>query len=191
MRDAINGRISNSDAVIVVSGIVKSLSKGWLGELIGWVSCAPNVGFASALILDKNNLVVEAGSVVDSFGNASPMFRGSPLRHWGILGGPLWYRNCRAAYPWAVAFTATSYQESGGIKDHWSWAKSFINLGVSIHDTGKLGMVTPHARATLGEAMLPPVPEFHSSLKDDPYFHPSLSSVSPLTLDLKGPNLGK
>ena len=183
INEVIARHLPTTDALLFLSGQVAGLSENWLSELVGWVCGHPDIGFASGLILDTQSNVVEAGLVVDQFGAGSPMFRDSPLRKWGWFGGPLWYRNCTAASPWLVAIHADAYVSAGGFDERQPWNRSFIGLCQTIHRGGKRGVVDPHARATLAPGVLPPVPPFHASLRDDPYFHPAFSSVVPLELD--------
>lgn len=180
---AVHERLVDTDAIVVVSARVAAHSEGWLADLVGWVGCHPEVGFATALVLDAAGAVAEAGLVVDALGRGSPMFRGSPLRQWGWFGGPLWYRNCTAAHPWTVAVAADAWLAAGGLDERLGWQAAFVDLCRSIHRGGRRGVVDPHARAQLHEGDLPPVPPFHESLRDDPCFHPAFSSVVPLTLD--------
>ena len=181
------GDLDETGAVVCLSAAVAGLSAGWLAELAGWVTGHPEIGFASGLVLDAEGMVVEAGLVVDRFGTGSPMFRGSPLRQWGWFGGPLWYRNCTAASPWALAINADDWVAAGGLDERLGWESACTALCRGIHQAGKRGVVDPHARATLQPGPIPPVPAFHDSLRDDPYFHPAFASVAPLTLRVGDP----
>ncbi len=175
--------LPETQSIVFVAGAVRDVSTGGLAELAAWTICHPEIGFASGLVLDANGHVVEAGLVVDRFGAGSPMFRGSPLRQWGWFGGPLWYRNCTAASPWAVAIQADAWVAAGGFNERLDWQSAFVDLCCSIRRDGRRGVVDPHARVTLHDVPLPPVPPFDTSLRDDPYFHPAFSSVAPLELE--------
>lgn len=177
-----NDSFKSEGAVVLLSADVESTSDNWLADITGWVTKHPSIGFTSGLILDSENNVVEAGLVVDRFDVGSPLFRGSPLRQWGIFGGPLWYRNCTAASPWMVAVNVKDWIAVGGLNESLPLESAFTKLCRSIRKTGKRGVVDPHARATIRPRPLPPIPEFHDSLSEDPYFHPAFSSVSPLQL---------
>jgi GT2 family glycosyltransferase/SAM-dependent methyltransferase len=174
--------LEHTRAVVLLSAAAADLSAGWLGELSGWVTGHPEIGFASGLVLDAEGTVVEAGLVVDRFGTGSPMFRGSPLRQWGWFGGPLWYRNCTAATPWALAINADDWVAAGGLDEQLGWQSACVGLCRAIGRAGKRGVVDPHARVALQPGPLPPVPAFHDSLRDDPYFHPAFASAVPLTM---------
>ncbi len=174
--------LGQTRAVVLLSAAVADLSAGWLGELAGWVTGHPEIGFASGLVLDAEGTVVEAGLVVDRFGTGSPMFRSSPLRQWGWFGGPLWYRNCTAATPWALAFNTDDWVAAGGLDEQLGWQSACVDLCRAIGRAGKRGVVDPHARIALQPGPLPPVPAFHDSLRDDPYFHPAFASAVPLTM---------
>jgi hypothetical protein len=183
VNQVVSRSLADTRSLVFVSGRVRSISPGGLAELANWTTCHPEIGFASGLVLDAAGSVVEAGLVVDRFGVGSPMFRGSPLRQWGWFGGPLWYRNCTAASPWAVAVNAECWIAAGGFDERLDWQGAFVDLCRSLRREGRRGVVDPHARVTLGEGDLPPVPPFDDSLRSDPYFHPAFSAVVPLTLD--------
>ena len=174
--------LAETRSLVFVSGRVHDVTAGGLAELANWTTCHPEIGFASGLVLDAAGNVVEAGLVVDRFGAGSPMFRSSPLRQWGWFGGPLWYRNCTAASPWAVAVSADCWVAAGGFDERLDWQGAFVDLCRTIHRNGRRGVVDPHARVTLHEGELPAVPAFDESLRDDPYFHPAFAAVVPLTL---------
>jgi GT2 family glycosyltransferase len=176
--------LASTRAIVFLSGRVRSVTDGGVAELAAWVTCHPEIGFASGLILDAAGSVVEAGLVVDANGVGSPMFRGSPLRQWGWFGGPLWYRNCSAASPWAVAVNADAWVAAGGFDERLDWQSTFVDLCGTIRRNGRRGMVDPHARVTLHDGDLPPMPAFHDSLRSDPHFHPAFGAVAPLTLDI-------
>lgn len=181
--DAVKRSLNETTAIVFVSGRVRNVSSGGLAELAAWTTGHPEIGFATGLVLDASGYVVEAGLVVDRSGAGSPMFRGAPLQQWGWFGGPLWYRNCTAATPWAVAVAADCWVAAGGFDERLDWRAAFIELCRSIHRKGRRGVVDPHARVTLHEGDLPAVPSFDESLREDPYFHPAFSAVVPLTLD--------
>jgi glycosyltransferase involved in cell wall biosynthesis len=134
------------------------------------------------LILDAGGDVVESGLVVDVHGRGSPLFRGAPLRQWGWLGGPLWYRNFSACSPWFAAVNAADYRSVGGLDRRRPWPEAFVRLGTALRSRGRRGVLDPQVRVTLADGALPSVPPFDSSLADDPCFHPAFESVVPLRL---------
>ncbi|BAY12210.1 glycosyltransferase [Calothrix sp. NIES-2098] len=179
-------RQDTADVVLFVSGQVVRFQEGWIQELSGWVFNHPDIGFASALILTNQNIVVEAGLVVDKHGNGSPLFYGNTLYSWEIFGGALWYRNCSASSPWALAFSYEHYLSLGGLStDSYSVQDAMIKLCQASRATNKRGLVNPHARAFLVDLPDNITPKFDDSLTDDPYFHPAFGSVVPLKLKVK------
>jgi O-antigen biosynthesis protein len=175
-----------ADVILFVSGQVIRFQPEWIQELSGWVLGHPEIGFASAVVLTNNNIVVEAGLVVDKNGNGSPLLRGRNLFSWEIFGGALWYRNCTASSPWAIAFSSEHYKSLGGLPiDSPSIQHSIIKLCQASNATNKRGLSNPHARAYLGDIPKNDVPKFDDSLADDPYFHHAFASVVPLKLKAK------
>ena len=186
--EAINCIVNEArhDSILFLSGKVQDFHDNWLGELTAWVTNNPSIGFASALVLTKNNIVVESGLVVDKFNNTYPLFYGEPIHNYGIFGGPLWYRNCSASSPWAVAFNIQDYRKVGGLDDKSSsFNHAIVQLCQAILKTGKRGMVNPHSQVFLENLPATHLPEFDNSLFQDPYFHPQLNPVFPLSLKIK------
>ncbi|MDZ8108405.1 MAG: glycosyltransferase, partial [Nostoc sp. DedQUE12a] len=176
----------NPDVVLFVSGEVVRFQEGWIEELSGWVLNHPDIGFTSALVLTSKNKVVEAGLVVDKYDNGSPLFYGSELYVWETFGGALWYRNCSASSPWALAFNYKHYLNLGGLPtDSPSVLHSTIKLCRASRATNKRGLVNPHARVFLVDLPENNLPVFDDSLANDPYFHPAFASVVPLKLRAK------
>jgi hypothetical protein len=177
-------------AIVFVSGRVAVLREGWLAALVGWVSAHPEIGFATGLVVGADGNVVECGLVVDREGQGTPLFRGIPPTQWGWFGGPMWYRNTSASNPWALAVKADAWEAVNGIDPTVRSEAAFIHLCTRIRRVGYRGVIEPHARVTLGPGPLPPLPAFHPSLGDDPYFHPAFSSVVPLELS-SGPEASR
>jgi 2-polyprenyl-3-methyl-5-hydroxy-6-metoxy-1,4-benzoquinol methylase len=172
-----------TDVVLFVSGQVMKFQQGWIEELSGWVLGHPEIGFASALVLTDKNLVVEAGLVIDKYGNGSPLLRGENVLSWEMFGGALWYRNCTASSPWSIAFSYQHYQEIGGLPtDSSSVLQSMIKLCQASRASNKRGLSNPHALVYLADLPSNDIPKFDESLADDPYFHPAFASVVPLKL---------
>ena len=169
-------------ALVFVSGRVATAREGWLEALVGWVTCHPEIGFASGLIVGADGNVVECGLVVDRQRRGTPLFRGIPPWQWGWFGGPMWYRNVSAASPWALAVKADAWDEVEGFNPSQPEAGVFVALCRRLRRAGYRGLVEPHARIGLGPGPLPAVPPFDRSVGDDPCFHPAFSSVVPLEL---------
>ena len=176
---------NTADVVLFVSGQVVKFKEEWIQELSNWVIHHPDIGFASALVLTTKDIVVEAGLVIDNLNNGYPLFRGTTLYSWGVFGGSLWYRNCSASSPWALAFSYEHYLSLGGLNtDSSSVLDSMIRLCKASRANNKRGLVNPHARAFIEDLPRNDLPDFHESLSNDPYFHPALDFSTPLKLKL-------
>jgi len=168
-------------AFLFLDARVQDISLSGVSELAAWVVQHPGIGFASALIVNNREQIVEAGLVVDAFGQASPLFRGCLIDDHALFGSPLWYRNCTASHPWCVAVHAELLHKFA-IGRQLAWPSAFVQLCRDLHANGHRGLVNPHVRVSLHHRDMPVVPAFHHSLADDPYFHPAFSSVVPLRL---------
>ena len=177
---------NDPDVVIFLSGGVKKFGAKWIKELSDWVTGHPDIGFASALVLTEQDIVAEAGLVVDRQGNGHSVFRGRYLYNWETFGGALWYRNCSASSPFAVAFSFQHYLAIGGLpKNELSFQRAMIKLCQASCATGKRGLVNPHARVFLNALETNEIPEFDESVAKDPYFHSAFGSIAPLKLKLQ------
>lgn len=169
----------SAPAVLLLDLAVRRLARHSLRDLAGWVLKHPEIGFSSALVLLDDNTVVEAGRIVGSSGEAQPLFRGMPLRHWGTFGGPLWYRNVSAAGDTAIAFKRDRLQLSKyqGVP----WQRAIVAICADVRSTDRRGVVVPHARAYV-DRMPDLYDSWHDSMRSDSYFHPAFASVVPLLL---------
>ncbi|MDQ3159772.1 MAG: hypothetical protein M3Q51_01970, partial [Pseudomonadota bacterium] len=149
-------------------------------ELSGWVSHHPDIAWASALALDPDGLVYEAGRVVGHGDCSAPLFRGVHPYTFGWFGGPLWYRNATAASPYAIAMDASAVGDA--VAQLPDGCTSFATLCRMLVSTGRRGLVNPHARIHLRQSLEPTWPNDGALYKDDPYFNPVFRSVNPLSL---------
>jgi hypothetical protein len=182
-------RMQSQDAVVFVSRDAVLPQSNWLQELVSWVTCHPDIGFAGGLVLDSTGDLIEAGLALDEENQGHPFFRGVPPYRWGCFGSPLWYRNCSAVSPWLAAVAAHGYRKAGGLDTSLPWPRSFHKLCRSITENGLRGIVNPHVRISIASGQTLNTPEFNSSLKNDPYFHPFFSSITPIRFDTLGADL--
>lgn len=173
-----------SRAVLLIDRGVTGVSRQALQDLVGWVLKHPEIGFASALVLLRDDTVVEAGRIVGEGYRSQPLFQGTPLRHWGPLGGPLWYRNVSAASPTAIAFKRDQLDLASYAS--MPLAEAVVACCAGALAGGLRGLVSPHARAII-EKIPPEVGGgWHKSMREDPYFHPAFCAASPLNLETTG-----
>lgn len=166
--------------LLFVDLAVSEVARGTLRELAGWVGLHQEIAFAGALLMTRGDTVVESGRIVGEGFSTLPLFRGTALRHWGPLGGPLWFRNVSAVSPTAAAFKRSAWHLANWL--HLDWQEAFVRCCASATKEGLRGMVSPHARAYVDSMPSEPSAQWHSSFGKDPYFHPAFSSVMPLTI---------
>jgi len=169
--------------LLLLDGGISKFSTGIVEELGGWITEHPDISWASALAMNADESVYEAGRVVSTNGQSAPLFNGSHLRSFGWLGGPLWYRNTSACSPYAVALKADIAARI--LSQHDENRQGMLNFSKfcqQLANEGRRGLINPFARVYFEHS-----PEkdwvnegavFHS----DPYFNPAFSQVSPLRL---------
>jgi O-antigen biosynthesis protein len=172
------------EATILMSGNVLTMLDGTVAEISAWVARHPKIGFASPVVVDQNDLVVEAGSITDGNGGWIPLFAGDRLHSWGVFGGPLWYRNVQVASPYIVAFksapaakAALHLRKPDGKLQGLSQMLSHVLIQNNFR-----GVSIPTARAQLALGGLLPKCKFTPDFRKDAFSHPEFSSVAPVLL---------
>ncbi|MBD9443982.1 glycosyltransferase [Rhizobium sp. RHZ01] len=173
-------RAGEAPVVMLLDAKVKRLGRHSLRELVGWTLLHPEIAFASALVMLQDDTVIEAGRVAGDDLRTQPLFRGMPLRHWGPLGGPLWYRNVSSVASTAVAFKRDACLFSNYIGR--SLADAVAGCCAGAVSSTRRGLVTPYARVYLDSLPDEVTCDWHESFRSDPFFHPAFGSVQPLTL---------
>jgi len=166
--------------VLLLNQGVRRLAPRTVQELTGWVLNHPEIAFASALVLLEDDTVVEAGRISGEASITQPLFRGTPMRHWGPFGGPLWYRNVSVAADTAIAFKRETMNLN--CQENESWSQAFPRICQAVSAKNQRGLISPHARVYL-EDMPKLEDSWHESMRRDRYFHPAFRSVTPLKLD--------
>ena len=175
----------NAETVLLLDGSAAGISETLAEELGGWVAQHPDIAWASAIALNPDGTVYEAGRVVSEDHQSAPMFRGSSLFSFGWFGGPLWYRNARSCSPYAVAIDVKNIRAAlsqtnaldGGRND-------FSSLCRVLTANGRRGLIDPFAKVFFN---VPPEqcwPNDGHLFHSDPYFNPAFAQVSPLRLKL-------
>lgn len=157
------------------------MSADCVHELTGWARLHPDIAFVGGVLLTGNDVVVEAGRVCGN-GHSAPLFRDTPLRHWGWFGGPLWFRNVSGTVPTAVAFKRQDWAPVAPVATAAGWPETFLAQCLQACARGRRGMIDPHARAYLERMPEGDMDEWDDAFAADPYFHPAFASVSPLRL---------
>jgi hypothetical protein len=174
--------LNGAETLLLIDGAASGLSDTIVEELGGWVAHHPDVAWASAIALNPDGTVYEAGRVVGKSACA-PLFAGSPLFSFGWFGGPLWYRNVSACSPYAIAMPLARLRQVWG-EPHPSGdsRQAFSALCQALCDDDKRGLVNPFARIYFAERPETEWVNAAANYYDDPYFNPSFESVSPLRL---------
>ena len=111
------------------------------------------------------------------------MFHGSPLYSFGWFGGPLWYRNSRAASPYAMAMKAGAMHVAlDSLADVALSGTGFEQFCMALTLTGQRGLVNPFAKVFFSQSPESQWPNDGKLYHSDPYFNPAFDQVSPLRL---------
>lgn len=174
-----------SAGVVMIDGRALGLSKGLLNELLGWVHHHPDIAWTSALAVREDGRVEEAGRVVAADGSSAPLFHGAHPHEYGWFGGAQWYRNMRAASPFAIAFKMTKFQTvsrfpCGDVEMQQAFTR--ICTG-SIESGGGRGLIDPFAVVYMPSDTQAAWSNDGEKYRADPYFNPAFRQVSPLRLN--------
>lgn len=183
-RRAVAGPESDAARILLlIDGRAMGLSPDLVDELAGWVGHHPEIAWTSAIALHSDGTVLEAGRVIGTAGESAPLFHGSALFSFGWFGGPLWYRNMRAASPYAIAMRQGDAQAAiAAMAAQSGKASDFSALCLQLSADGRRGLVNPFAKVyfeSMPEVEWPNDGRLYSA---DPYFNPAFDQVSPLRL---------
>lgn len=169
--------------LVLVDGTATGLSETLINELSGWVEHHPEIAWATALAINPDGTVYEAGRVLAENATSAPLFAGSSLYSFGWFGGPLWYRNVRACSPYALAVSVEKLPAAlAAVSSNADDPTVFTRLCEALCGEGARGLVNPFARVYFSEA---PESGWNNDARlyaEDPYFNPSFVGVSPLQL---------
>ena len=174
---------NDNQTVLLIDGSASGLSEDLVGELAGWVAQHPDIAWASAIALNSDGTVYEAGRVIAKDYQSAPMFHGSPLFSFGWFGGPLWYRNARAASPYAIAMNARDIHIAlSGLDSKKGQGSDFSEFCLALTADGRRGLINPFAKVHFKQPPESHWPNDGRLYHEDPYFNPAFAQVSPLRL---------
>lgn len=176
---------ASSAAVVLIDGRAVGLSGGLVNELLGWVHHHPDIVWTTALAVNAEGRVVEAGRVVARDGSSAPLFYGAHPHEYGWFGGAQWYRNVSAASPYAIAFKMAKFQiVSRSLDARDGTDRGFTRLcAQSVEPGAGRGLVNPFAVVYMPADVQPAWNNEGEAYLDDPYFNPAFRQVSPLRLN--------
>ncbi len=176
---------NDKQTILLLDGSVSDISDDLVEELSGWVAQHPDIVWASAIALNLEGTVYEAGRVVSSDYRSAPMLHGSPVFSFGWFGGPLWYRNASASSPYAVAMKAHDVNVAMS-KFNWNGEqeRKFSEFCLLLTSDGHRGLINPFAKVFFKQSPESDWPNEGQLYHDDPYFNPAFTQVNPLRLHL-------
>jgi hypothetical protein len=168
---------------VLLDGAVAGISATLISELSGWVTHHPEIAWTSAVAMNPDGTVYEAGRVVSQTGHSAPLFGGASLYSFGWFGGALWYRNVRAALPYAIALNGNDARLAMARMDKADRdPNDFVAFCIELAADKRRGLVNPFATIYFDA---PPESDWNndgSCFHADPFFNPAFSEVSPLGL---------
>lgn len=169
--------------IVLLDGRASDYSATMFTELTAWVEEHDEIAWSSAIALNPDNTVYEAGRVVSADHRSAPMFHGNPLYSFGWFGGPLWYRNSRAASPYAMAMKAGAMHVAlDSLADVALSGTGFEQFCMALTLTGQRGLINPFAKVFFSQSPESQWPNDGKLYHSDPYFNPAFDQVSPLRL---------
>lgn len=184
-RQALNvlKEVPPEQVIVLLDGRASDYSATMFTELTAWVEEHDEIAWTSAIALNPDNTVYEAGRVVSDDHRSAPMFHGSPLYSFGWFGGPLWYRNSRAASPYAMAMkSGAMHMALDSLVDVALSGSGFEQFCMALTLTGQRGLVNPFAKVFFSQSPESQWPNDGKLYHSDPYFNPAFDQVSPLRL---------
>ena len=172
-----------AESILLLDGSATGISETLPEELCGWIAQHPDIAWASAVALNTDGTVYEAGRVVSEDHQSAPLFRGTPLFSFGWFGGPLWYRNARACSPYAVAMNGRDARNALSKQKTMGGSRGdFVMFCLALIAEGRRGLVDPFAKVYFSKYPETQWPNDGHLFHTDPYFNPAFDQVSPLRL---------
>jgi len=177
---------SLADNILILDGAATGISNALVEELSGWLNFKNELSWVSALVLNPNGIVHEAGRLMGSNGASAPLLSGEWSHAFGWFGGPKWYRNTSTSSPYAFAFRSKDIHLLDNVVDdinNKTTRNKFDAACVTLNGENRRGLINPFALVYFDKP--PETGWFNegSSFYKDPYFNPSFSQVSPLRLN--------
>jgi hypothetical protein len=173
----------NDQTIVFIDGTISDMSEDLVEELAGWVEQHPEIAWTSAVALNRDGIVYEAGRVVAQDYRSAPMFHGSRFNSSGWFGGAFWYRNARAASPYGVAAKAGDIRTAlSALDDTETERTGFSRFCMALTSTGRRGLINPFAKVYFDQPPESHWPNEGWLYHGDPYFNPAFNQVSPLKL---------
>jgi len=179
--DCIKERALPGQVLIFLSGDLDTLHSGWLREFAGWTGLHEEIGFCGGIILNGKDRVSSSACIVSDEGKWMDLFEGSAFTDHTFLGDIRWYRNCSAVVPWFASMKLKALEESDLFDIEIPWEEAFISGCLSSIHLGYRGLLNPWLVAHSVDLQMSKQ-HFELSFRSDPYFHPGIAAVRPLTL---------
>ncbi len=172
MLDAIASK-PRTAALLVLDSRALYIAPFSFKDLTGWCTLHPNIGFASAVILDREQKTVEAGRLVTGDSRSFALFRGNEFGKMTLLGGNHWYRNTSSVGAYCVAISTKHWRQ--GLLSATDLTTLLNEQFQQMEQRGLRGLVSPHARCHINCLAAEEPSEWHDSMRLAPYFHSALS----------------
>lgn len=181
----LKGDIKKDHTVLFIQDVIRFPKSDWYKNLTGWLSIK-DVAAASGRLVDKNDLIVDSGAIINKNQHYYPIFQNKPRCYPGYLGNAEWVRNLSILSSNFFATRISTMKEYNFLEtkpknpkldDFFLWASKKYRL-----------LMTPHVTASVynGECLN----KSHSlklGVKDsgtfiDYFGNPNMSATDPLSL---------
>ena len=182
-------RLAAGEVLVFLNDDTEVLDPGWLRELVGWAQ-HPGIGAVGLQLLDPEDRIQFAGTIVGLTGFADHVFQGMQPGSDSLLGPTGWYRNVLAVTGACMAVRRDLFEAVGRFDERFVLCGSDVALGLDLRLAGLRNLCSPFAplrhleSATRGATI--PAEDFFMSywryqawlFGGDPYFSPNLSLTS-------------
>jgi O-antigen biosynthesis protein len=170
--------------VVFLCGNIIAMLPETLPDLASWVSQHPSIGFATGIIVDKKDTVIDAGMYYSKSGHCVPFFKNDYLYSYGIFGGPLWHRNISCCSPHLVAIRNEIFiRVATAQNENCSISAFILKCCKETYNKRLRGLVVPCVRAVASDDWIEIPLQLSNTDNSDPYFHPYLADLNPLRLN--------
>jgi len=173
-----------NNAILVLKDTIRLPKTSWYEDLVGWLTIE-DVAAASGRLLDKHDLILESGALINKKSEYTPLFQGYPRFYQSYIGNAEWVRNLSILSSSFFA-TTTDYVKEFDFEKRTKKNENFDDFFLWLTGENKRLVMTPHVSMIQDGSK----PSSKHSVKTnssvdtyiDPFSNPNMSADEPLRL---------
>lgn len=143
--------VASGEVLVLLQGLNAVGGPGWLDELVRQ-ACRADVGAVGAVIVDENNVIQDAGRVLNMKGPAGRVFRNFPVNAPSIAGHPGLVREVTAVSACCLAVRKQNFDRAEGFDEtQFPDRLADVDFCLRLRSLALRNIVTPFSRVVTGQ----------------------------------------